>query len=303
MLKRVFSIILGLCIAPLLLVSCSSEDNKPELRYRIAYRVMDDGWVYVFDNQYREGEFDYGSHSETRSSFSFHGINLRHRYSQDYTEVIEIKDASGKTVTQTVPQSVLILGDSDGQAESGDLDKIADYLSYQRDGTYYTTEELLALTPSDLDFSYIDAEMFLELMGECFAADPIPLGPYVNMPSWALFTEPEYVNDYKLQIGLIGGFGTVELLMFDVLYRTGEGLTDYVQLHDLVREGAATDEQVALLELLREIESGVVASQDLQWQHDTYGEKEVAGVSLARLYAMLKNIGADNYVNYLVMTY
>lgn len=303
MLKRVFSIILCVCVISLLLVSCSSEDNKPELRYRIAYRVMDDGWVYVFANQYMEGDFDYGSHSETRSSFTFYGINLRYRYSQDYTEVIEIKDASGKTVTQTVPQSVLILGDSDGQAESGDLSKIADYLSYRRDGIYYTTEELLALTPSDLNFSYIDAELFLELMGECFAADPMPRGPYVSMPTWALFTEPEYVNDYKIQIGLIGGLGTVEMLMFDVLYRTGEGLTDYVQLHDLVRDGTATDEQVALLELLREIESGVTASQDLQWQHDTYGEKEVAGVSLARLYAMLKNIGANNYVNYLVMTY
>jgi hypothetical protein len=265
--------------------------------------VVDDGWVYVFVNHYTDEDFDYGSHSETQYPFSFHGINLRYRYSQDYTEVIEIKDASGKTVTQTVPQRIMILGNSDSQVESGDLSKIADYLGYQRDGTYYTTEELLALTPSDLDFSYIDAEMFLELMGECFAADPIPLGQYVNMPSWALFTEPEYVNDYKIQIGLIGGFGTVELLMFDVIYRTGEGLTDYVQLYDLVRDGTATDEQVALLELLQEIESGVVASQDLQWQYGTYGEKEIAGVSLARLYAMLKNIGADNYVSYLDMTY
>ena len=214
----------------------------------MAYRMTDDGWVYIFDNQYIEGDFDYSSQSDNLYPFGFRGINLRYRYSEDYTETVEVENADGSKTTKTILSSTLFLGSSDSQAEQSDMKKIADYLGYERDGSYYTTAELLALTPSDLGFSCIDADMFVELMQECLTAEPIELGRYVNIPSYALFTEPTYVDDYKFQVGLIGGFGTVEVIVLDVLYKTGDGLTDYVQLFDLVRNGSADEQQILLFE-------------------------------------------------------
>ncbi len=251
--------------------------------------------------QYIEGDFDYSSQNDNQFPFGFRGINLRYRYSEDYTETIEVENADGTKEFKTVLKSPLLLGSSNSQIERSDLNTIADYLGYERDGSYYTTSELLALTPSDLNFNYIDAEMFIEMLQECLTAKPIELGEYINIPSYALFTEPLYADEYKFQVGLIGGFGTVEVIVFDVLYRTGDGLTDYVQLYDLVQEGNASDEQIQLLDTLQKIEKGIVAENNLQFQIKEYGNMVIAGVSLARLYTMLENIMNNDYEQYIVL--
>lgn len=307
MMKRLFQILLLLFIAISVVTACDgseshSNKNDSPLRYRMAYRVMDDGWVYVFDNQYVEGEFDFSSQSDKVFPFGFRGINLRYRYSDEFTETVETKKDDGTIESQTVYKSTLLLGQSNSQIERNDLNKIAEYLGYERDGSYYTTSELLALTPSELDFSYIDANMFVDLLQECLGADPIDRGGYINIPSYALFTEPAYLDDYKFQVGLIGGFGTVEVILFDVLYRTGDGLTDYDQLYDLVKNGEASEEQIQLLNTLQEIERGIVENNDLQYAVSERGDAVIAGVSFERLYAMLENIMNGNYAQYIVQS-
>lgn len=289
----------------LLLSSCSSdgtdvEEKQPELRYRMAYHIANDGWVYVFDNQYREGDPDYGSTVPTRYPFGFLGINLRYRYNKGFTETYNSEDEKGNQVTKTVLQPTLILGFSDSQVERQDVDTIAKYLGQDRAGRLYTTAELLALTPEDLQFTYLDPNIFLDLLQECLTSENEPHGGYSGIPSWALFTEPIYLDDYKFQVGLIGGFGSVKVLMLDVLYKMGDGLTDYVQLYDLVQAGTATKEQVALLNALQEIEQGVVENNDLQYGVDTYKDSVIANVKLSRLYGMLKNIAESNYGQYVV---
>jgi len=307
MMKRLFQILLLLFIAISVVTACDgseshSNKNDSPLRYRMAYKVMDDGWVYVFENQYIDGEEDYSSQSNVIYPFGFRGINLRYRYSEDYTKVVEIENDDGTKTSKTVLNSPLLLGSSNSQVERSDLNKIAEYLGYERDGSYYTTSELLALTPSELDFSYIDANMFVDLLQECLGADPVDLGGYVNIPSYALFTEPAYLDDYKFQVGLIGGFGAVEVILFDVLYRTGDGLTDYVQLYDLVKNGEASEEQIQLLNTLQEIERGIVENNDLQYAVSERGDAVIAGVSFERLYAMLENIMNGNYAQYIVQS-
>ena len=300
LLKRI-SLALAGYILLLCLCSCASPvEEQRQFVARKACLVADDGWAYVFTSKYAEGDADFGSASDTYVPFTFYGINLRYRYSQAYTTEYPTTDNTGQTVMKQVLQSTLILGNSDSQAEREDMDKIAQYLGYERDGTYYSTAELLSLTETDLGFTCLDGEMFLSLMRQCLESEPTAPGPYPLLPSWALFTEPVYLDDYKFQIGLIGGFGTVEVLVLDVLYRTGEGLTDYVQLYDLVCAGTATAEQVLLLDTLREIEQGVAASGDLLWGQDKYGGQEISGIRLERLYGMLKNISINQYQNYIV---
>lgn len=289
----------------LLLTGCGAEGSgavtkEPKLQYRRAFHITDDSWVYVFINKYTEGVADYGSSDPACIPFIFRGINLRYRYSEDFTRTHEYEDAKGNLITETVLQSTLILGESNSQAERQDMDTIAKYLGYDRTGKLYTTAELLALTPADLQFTYLDPDMFLGLLQECLTAENNPRGEYYNLPSWALFTEPIYLDDYKFQVGLIGGLGTVEVLMLDVLYKTGDGLTDYVQLYDLVKAGTATEEQVTLLNTLQEIEQGVAANNDLQYGVDTYKDSVIANVKLSRLYGMLENIMENNYGRYVV---
>ena len=89
---------------------------------------------------------------------------------------------------------------------------------------------------------------------------------------------------------MIGGFGRVEVLMFDVLYRTGDGLTYYVQLYDLVKNGEASEEQIQLLNALQEIERGIVENNDLQFKRDEFEDEVIDDVAFSRLYVMLKNI-------------
>lgn len=286
----------------LLLSACSSEssDPEPKLQYRMAYHIANDGWVYVFTNQCLDTDTDYGSGAPDRWPFAFRGVNLRYRYNEGFTETYTSTDDKGNTVTRTVLQSTLLLGSSDSQAERQDMDTIAKYLGYDRAGKLYTTAELLALTPEDLQFTYLNADMFLALLRECLSSESEPHGGYSGIPSWALFTEPIYLDDYKFQVGLIGGFGSVKVLMLDVLYKMGDGLTDYVQLYDLVQAGTATKEQVALLNALQEIEQGVVENNDLQYGVDTYKDSVIANVKLSRLYGMLKNIAESNYGQYVV---
>ena len=288
----------------LLLSACSSEssDPEPKLQYRMAYHIANDGWVYVLANQHLDTDTDYGAAVNDRCPFAFRGVNLRYRYNEGFTETYTSTDDKGNTVTRTVLQSTLILGESNSQAERQDMDTIAKYLGYDRTGKLYTTAELLALTPEDLQFTYLDPDMFLGLLQKCLTAENNPRGEYYNLPSWALFTEPIYLDDYKFQVGLIGGLGTVEVLMLDVLYKTGDGLTDYVQLYDLVQAGTATEEQVALLNTLQEIEQGIVENNDLQYGVDTYKDSVIANVKLSRLYGMLKNIMEDNYGQYIIST-
>ncbi len=285
----------------LILTSChsASTDTQPMdngVRYRNAWYVADDGWVYQFDNQYVKTEYDYGSQATDHWPFSFKGVNLRYRYNEDFTLQLEDR-APGDRVLANICE----LGSSDSQVERKDMDKIADILDYDLAGTRLTTDEMLALTTEDLDFEYLDPEIFLEVMHECLKKEPGTIGPYPSIPSHGLFTEPIYLAGYKFQVGLLGGFGTIDVLIFDVLYRTGDGLTDYVQLYDLVRDGEASEEQIRLLQILQELETGITQNNDHQYMIDTYGNAVVAGVDLSRLYLMVENIVNLEYSEYIVL--
>ena len=299
---KYLALLCALCLVTGVVTACQQppEEPKPTLCFRIAVQADPDGWVYAFDNQYLVGDVDYGSGVEGRVPFTFTGVNLRYRYNENYTKVIQTQDALGNTVNKTVLLSTLLRGDSSLEEEQRDMAKISAYLNYDRKGTSLTTAELMALTPEELGFECIDGEMFLRLMRECLTSESIPLGAYPSLPSYALLTEPVYLDDYKIQVGIKGSFGAVAVIMLDVLYRTGEELTDYVQLYDLVRDGEASEEQIQLLDTLQSIESGIVQNNDLQYGEKEYGDAVIAGVSLDRLYEMLENIEKNEYMQYVV---
>ncbi len=241
-------IILSLLITPL--YSCNKKASGSFVKS--AWEMTEDGWVYIFNY---DDTYD-GKHSSDMIHYSFMGINLRYRYDDDYIQTI-VHDASdspgGVPFTQRLIPSCLIAG-SGPEAEARDMELINNgILDPNKD---LTNEELLALDPDDYEFESIDKKMFFRLIHEALTGDPPENkqdSSYWDKPAWALYSEQMYIDDYKIQIGFIQSMGYIDEVYIDVLYPTGDGYCDYVQLSDMVEDGSATKEQREAFEKIQTI--------------------------------------------------
>ena len=203
--------------------ACSDKDKEyVEWKFskKVARVVHEDGWVYTFDYLYSKD----GTDSDTLIPFQFYGVNLRYRYNDAYTETINTTE-NGKNVTKTVPAVIQMLGGANSQGIKNDMKKVAEILDYQNCDV--TPEELLAINPEEVTFEELDKNLFFGLMHEALNSEPHQEGDKV-LPIYALLTEPEYLSDYKFQIGFVSDMGTVDVMYIDVLYRTGDAYNDYI---------------------------------------------------------------------------
>ncbi len=293
-LKRYILIILILCQA-IPLCACSDKDKEHvewKFSKKMARVVQEDGWVYTFDYLYSKD----GVESDTLIPFQFYGVNLRYRYNDAYTETINTTE-NGKTVTKTVPAVIQMLGGANSQGIKNDMKKVADILDYQNCSV--TPEELLAINPEDVTFEELDKDLFFGLIHEALNSEPHPEGDNV-LPVYALMTEPEYINNYKFQIGFVSDMGTVDVIYIDVLYRTGDGYNDYIQLSDMVDNGTANEEQKQAFDLIKSISAGIVEDNNLIYEYDANKDKNIADIDFSRLYSFLKDIKNQNYDKYLL---
>ena len=293
-LKRYILIILILCQA-ISLCACSDKDKEHvewKFSKKMARVVQEDGWVYTFDYLYSKD----GSDSDTLIPFQFYGINLRCRYNDAYTETINTTE-NGKNVTKTVPAVIQMLGGANSQGIKNDMKKVAEILDYQNQDV--TPEELLAINPEDVVFEELDKELFFGLMNEALNAEPHPEGDNV-LPVYALMTEPEYLSDYKFQIGFVSDMGTVDVIYIDVLYRTGDAYNDYIQLSDMIDDGTASTEQKQAFDLIKSISAGIVRDNNLMYEHGSNKDKKIADIDFFRLYNFLNDIENNNYDRYLL---
>lgn len=293
-LKRYILIILILCQA-ISLCACSDKDKEHvewKFSKKMARVVQEDGWVYTFDYLYSKD----GSDSDTLIPFQFYGVNLRYRYNDAYTETINTTE-NGKNVTKTVPAVIQMLGGANSQGIKNDMKKVAEILDYQNQDV--TPEELLAINPEDVVFEELDKELFFGLMNEALNAEPHPEGDNV-LPVYALMTEPEYLSDYKFQIGFVSDMGTVDVIYIDVLYRTGDAYNDYIQLSDMIDDGTASTEQKQAFDLIKSISAGIVRDNNLMYEHGSNKDKKIADIDFFRLYNFLNDIENNNYDRYLL---
>lgn len=289
--KRIVpALLFGLCICSA--VSCSdkrdeSYENEWTFNKKIAREVCDDGWVYTFDYLYMKDGFEH----EGVIPFTFSGINLRYRYS-DNDNISSEQNSDGH-----IP-IIQILGNNGSSEIEHDMILVSEMLDYEYGSV--TKDELLMINPDDIEFKELDKERFFNLMYDALNGEEHKEGKYPDIPSYALLTEPEYVDSYKFQIGFIADMGCVDVMFIDVLYEQGEGYNDYIQLSDIIDSGNATNEQTQTFEFLKSISEGIVEENNLKYGYDIYKSETVSEINFSRLYTFLADIENNDYIKYIV---
>lgn len=286
-----FILIFSCCLS---MTACGKKDDDIEWGWseKIAQEIQEDGWVYTFEYIYPKDGEGFGAEL---IPYTFYGVNLRYRYNNDYTTTINVME-NGEVVAKQVPQTIQILGQSNSAAIRHDMA----YLDEWWNSGDITNEKLLSLTEEDLPFEELDKELFLQLVKTALDGEAHREGNYIDIPSYALLTEPEYLDDYKFQIGFLASMGCLDVIYIDVLYETGASYHDYVQLSDIIDDGAASEEQVQAFDLLKSISDGIVHDNDLQFDKKNNQDKIIADIDFARLYRMLENIEKLDYNAYII---
>ena len=270
---------------------------------KVARRAMGDGWVFTFI----QNESKHGDDAEL-IPYEFFGVNLRHRYDDDYLRVVThigedptpyaeryedylqgsaYGNGEGSVLRELWVPDKLYWGEGSA-AQQRDMEQIEAIL-----GSGMTPEALLALDPADYSFASFDKMIFFDLLREALTGAPHEEGTdpnYYNIQPVALLTEPTWQNGCKLQIGWLSEMGCIDELFIDLLYKTGEGRRDYVQLSDLVEAGEASAEQREAFELLQTVAERVKTSNRFLAGAELYRGRTLAGMDFDRLWTFMNDL-------------
>lgn len=298
--KRFVSILIATATLLTALTSCRQESKKATFYIKSAWETTDDGWVYVmnYEDFYKPGNHD------DLIKYWFYGFNVRYRFNDDYITTVykPSEDPSrGSGVTSVIVPSVLLAGNGP-EEEKRDMQLINGTILDSRQ----SVDELLALDPHDYNFESIDKDMFFRLLHECLESE-IPEDrqdqTYRDKDARNLLTEQMYIDGYKFQVGSVNvSLGYVGVVYIDILYRTGDGYKDYIQLSDMIDDGSATDEQREIFSKLQRIASDCMEQESYIANADSYKNDKIGEVEFERLYKMMQNIHINNYGQYEVDT-
>lgn len=262
--------------------SASASDSSEIMFYRkVARRRLDNGWVYTFTREGMKDGDDSGVYK-----YVFYGINVKYKYAEKY---------GGISSEDNLKTGWLLFGEC-SEAEKRDAELISSILSNEK-----TDEELLALNPDDYTFESLDKNMFFELMREALTAEPQAEGAdqnYWDKPYFAFLQEKEFTDGYKFQISCLNETGLIDGLYIDVLYKTGAGDADYVQLSDLVASDEATAEQIEVFELIGAISDGIKGNTSYIYNCGSYRDKTIDGIDFSRLYKFLDDMHNNRFEEY-----
>ena len=93
--------------------------------------------------------------------------------------------------------------------------------------------------------------------------------------------------------------GLVDVCYIDLLYQTGPGPADYVQLSDLVETGEATEEQKLCFQELQDISEYIEQEETFKVTSDKYMKHNYGNVDMERLRTFLNNIHKGEYYQYI----
>lgn len=266
---------------------------------KVARRELDNGWFFSFvQYTYKDGD------DSELCRYNFFGVNLRYRFDdayrqiqwhekddpnpnvQQYDDYLQNPAGSGSDASLSVPR-YLSWGQGSA-AQRRDAEKIEAILTNDKE-----PEDLLALDPADYEFETIDKDLFFGLMREALTGAPheerTDLNYWEHQPLDVL-VEPEWEDGYRFQIGYLMSSGCVDELFIDVLYQTGEGYADYVQLSDLVEDGTATPEQQEAWALIQTLTEQIKETEHFLARTDLYRDKTVSGIDFNRLLRFLTEL-------------
>lgn len=256
-----------------------------------AHVITEDGWVFQFIYNYNKT----GDQSDI-IPYMFKAFNLRCRYDEDYIQIgaQELPNGVVRRYREIPAQLYWGMG---SEARGRDMRKVKEILSRDRE-----PEDLLALDPADYEFEELDGEMFFGLIREALTGDFLKEGTdklmWDKSPN-QMMAEPNFIDGYKFQVSYLCSAGNLRELFIDVLYATGPGYGDYVQLSDLVEEGTATPEQVELYKFIQAIIQRAKAENCFSAGAQEYMAVTMDGVDFSRLTAFMNavqyNIGYEKY--------
>ena len=259
---------------------------------KIARKVTDDGWAFTFEQ--------YGSKTGDDSNlcrYSFSGFNLRYRYDDAYIQTVTHNTDGGVTIRERRIPAMLDWGYGSPEQQR-DRELIETILTNDKE-----PEDLLALDPADYRFESIDGALFFGLMREALTGEQHAEGTnyaYWEMQEKAFLTEPVALDGYKFQIAHLSTLGCVDEIYIDVIYPTGDGYKDYVQLSDLVETGEATLEQRDAFALLQQISERIKTEDSFIAGAEDYRDKVIGGVDFSRLERFLHNLHENKWEQYQV---
>lgn len=300
--RRLTSLILSFFFLFLSVLSSGCTPNKPSENiseslnvpfYRkVAREVQNDGWVFSFvNNGLKEEDAD----DSDSIKYQFFGINIRYRYDDRFIKTVTQTTDKGTSLTQLYIPGALIWGNgSEGQER--DMKLVSSILDNTK-----TVEELLALNPADYTFEELDKDMFFRLMKTALTSDPQKEGTdqsYWDKPTYAILTEPAYLEGYKFQVAFMQETGCVDELYIDVLYQTGDEYDNYIQLSDLVDSGTATPEQEQAFRLLQNTVKDIKECESFITNAESYRNQLISEIDFSRLYTFLEDIHNNNFELY-----
>ncbi len=257
-----------------------------------AYEVTKDGWVFWFIYNYDKT----GDQSDI-IPYMFYTFNLRRQFDDAYVRIETAQGPEGTAERFRVIPGTLSWDDG-SEAQRRDMARVREILSPDR-----TPEELLALDPGDYEFEALDGEMFFGLIRKALTGEFLTEGTDLLMwekVPFEMLTEPDFRDGYKFQVAYLCKSGNLRELFIDVLYPTGPGYADYVQLSDLVEDGTATPGQIELYKFIRSVIQRALEENRFSAGAEEYGDTVLDGVDLSRLAAFLTAVqDNEGYENYL----
>lgn len=289
----------AMLLITLLLVACApAQDSAQGLEWKFlrtnASEFSDDGWFFVFSyERVKEGV------PEPADSYhyTFGAINLRYRFAPEYV-VKTVRETNKKTYLESYAPGILYwFAGSD--ARKRDLELLETQILIQD----RSVEEMLSLDPNDYEFEELDGDMFFRLMREALTGEKskeTAKMSYGDKPSFAMLIEPAYVDGYRFQMAYhLNGMGCIRETYIDVIYQTGPGYADYVQLSDLVEQGKADEKQQEAFALLQTIVHGLRETDDFLIGSEKYEKRVIGDIDFSRLYQFMKDVDENKYERYM----
>lgn len=295
--RRKITCLLAVLLFSLGVMSCSASNNDPDRKpttiqkVKCASVMTEDGWVYAF--AYEKNKVPVLLFQKNYFN-RFYCINLRYKYDDDYC-FTEYRQTKTKAFIERY-HSGLLRWENKSDARKRDWE-----LVYQLIDDKGTPEKLLAIKKDEVNFEELDKELFFSLIHQALEGDwqPDPdTQRYYDKPMYALFVEPQFWDGYKFQVGYTTELGLIEHVFIDVLYRTGDGIFDYVQLSDMIDDQRATPEQAELYSFLKELEDRIEQDEHFIAGSEEYCDKVIAGADLGRLADFLFNIHDNRIEEY-----
>ena len=244
---------------------------------RASYTDEENDWYY---------ELSFGRQPGLNDFATFIGLDLRHRYEEGrYNEFTYPDGTRGYMIVRRQATGRWFGQGSD--AEKRDRKLVNEILKKALDPAIAGDPD-----PADYSFEVLDKDLFFDLLKKALAAAPDEwTGKRRDSTlSTEILVEPEWQDGYRFQIISPVRQSGIDEVYIDVLYRTGDGFNDYVQLSDLAEEGKADALQQELFLLLQDVRAAIKEENSFTAREAVLKEKSIEGVDLGRLITFLQDL-------------